>query len=266
MTLQSTAIAFFTAHDDSYIGTEAARGPWSAQHCHAGPVLALIARAIEALHEPDQLLTRLSVDLIAPVPMAGVRVQACRQRGGRSVSTATAEVTDLAGKVCASASAMLIGQRAIGPVPTAGGLPLPRADARHDRFPIRETAHGLPCFSDHVAVMLPSGETADPGPTMIWMKTPAIIEGETPSAFQRLCPLADCGNGISRNAGLDRYSFINADITIVRHRVTDAEWLGSAARSHWQSSGIGLASAELFDDDGPIASVLQTLIVRPASG
>lgn len=131
--------------------------------------------------------------------------------------------------------------------------------------PVARTVHGLPCLSGHVEVALPPGETAAPGPTTIWMRTLPIVAGETPSPFERLCPPADCGNGTSRNAEVDQYSFVNADVTIVRHRVSPAQWLGSSARSYWQPSGVGVAMAELFDEDGPVASVLQTLVVRPVS-
>ena len=254
--------AFFLPEADHFVGTAAARGPWSADYCHAGPVLGLIARAIERCHEPERLLTRLTVELLLPPPLAGLRVQAEPVRNGRTVGLTTATVCGLDGRVCATATGMLIAARDIGTPPTAAFDVPTRAEARPAPFPVRRTVHGLPCFSDHVQVLMPPGETGEPGPTTLWMKAPALIAGETPSPFERLCPLADCGNGTSRNAEVDDYSFVNADITIVRHRVTHAQWLGASARSYWQSSGVGLAQAELFDDDGPVASVLQTLVVR----
>ncbi|MEM7282220.1 MAG: thioesterase family protein, partial [Pseudomonadota bacterium] len=59
-----------------------------------------------------------------------------------------------------------------------------------------------------------------------------------------------------------RYSFVNPDITIVAHRESDSEWLASSARSDWQSTGIGLSTAVIQDEQGPIATVLQTLLIK----
>ncbi len=255
--------AFFETDGDVFVGTAAARGPWSADHCHAGPVIGLIARAMERCQGSERLLTRLTVELIAPPPLAGLRVEARALRVGRTVAHVQATVSGIDDRVCATAVGMLIRPLDIGRPPTAPVVVRRTVDARPAPFPVTRTVHGLPCFSDHVQVLIPETQTTRPGPTTLWMKAPAIVAGETPSSFERLCPLADCGNGTSRNAEVDDYSFVNADLTIVRHRVSNAAWLGSAARSHWQPAGIGLAEAELFDEAGPLATVLQTLVVRP---
>ena len=43
--------------------------------------------------------------------------------------------------------------------------------------------------------------------------------------------------------------------------------MGSRSGSTWQPTGIGLADALLFDDEGPVGRALQTLLLRrpPAS-
>jgi hypothetical protein len=99
----------------------------------------------------------------------------------------------------------------------------------------------------------------------MWMRTVPILAGEVPSPFQRICPLADCGNAVSRNAELGEAHFINPDLTLVLHRDPVGEWLGISARSHWQSTGVGLADALLFDDLGLVGRALQTLLVRAAA-
>jgi hypothetical protein len=96
------------------------------------------------------------------------------------------------------------------------------------------------------------------------MRALAPLPDEQPSPFQRICPLADCGNAFSRHADPDRVQFINADLTIALHRDPVGEWLGSRAVSYWQPSGVGLADALLFDEHGPVGRALQTLLLRPA--
>ena len=86
----------FLRLDDTHVynGLEATRGPWSVDHCHAGPPAGAIARSVEIVAGPDKLLTRLTLDLIRPIPIAGFRVDVEMQREGRKVSTAAATLTD----------------------------------------------------------------------------------------------------------------------------------------------------------------------------
>jgi len=122
--------------------------------------------------------------------------------------------------------------------------------------------HKRPFFTDAVEVAYPPGKRTGSGPAVMWMRTPPIVAGETPTPFQRACPIADCGNGISQNAGFGRASFVNPDLTIALHRLPTSDWLASDAVSHWQPDGIGLAIATLYDREGAIGSALQTLIIR----
>jgi hypothetical protein len=96
------------------------------------------------------------------------------------------------------------------------------------------------------------------------MRTVPLLPDEEPSSVQRICPLADCGNAIGRNAELSDASFINPDLTIVLHREPVGEWFGIQAVSHWQPDGIGMADALLFDTEGAVGRALQTLLIRPA--
>jgi hypothetical protein len=109
----------------------------------------------------------------------------------------------------------------------------------------------------------PKGMSPAPGPKTVWMKTPPLLEGEETSPIQSLCPLADCGNGISWNEAPGRLGFMNTDLTLQVHREPVGEWLASDALSHWQSNGVGMSQAVLFDTEGPVATALQTLVLHP---
>ena len=91
-------------------------------------------------------------------------------------------------------------------------------DAVTGDFPIRKTLHDKPAFNGAgVSVKYPEGQTPEPGPTIAWMKTVPLLQDETPSPFQRICPLADCGNAFSRNAEPSEFNFMNPDLTILLH-------------------------------------------------
>ncbi len=262
MAISSDAPAFFKLDgNQGYVGFDPARGPWSADSCHAGPVTGAIARSLELL-VADKQLVRLSVEILRPVPMEGFYVEAKLSKEGRMVTTATARITNASGKLIATASSLHMFVQSLGEVPSHQQA-MPAKDlAQPGEFPIKRTAHGLPGFSTGIEVLYPPGENDQPGPTSLWMRTLPLIEGEKMSPFQQLCPLADCGNGIARNADATELSFMNPDITIVMHRAPTSEWLGSSAHCHWQSTGVGLAQATLFDTEGAIGSAMQTLLLQ----
>lgn len=255
---------FFRLQDGVYTGNDAARGPWSADACHAGPVTGAIAGVAEQAVR-DKQLVRLTLSFQRPIPMAGFRLEASVDRAGRAASSSSVSLSDLEGRICVRASGTHLATYPPEAFPTAA-IPCPVfAEANKGDFLLKRAAHGLKFFGNSVEVAYPPGETGKPGPSTSWMRTPAIVEGEVPSPFQTLCPIADCGNGISRNSDLTENSFINPDLTVIVFRSPESDWIASRAVSFWEPNGIGMSQATLFDVRGPVGAALQTLIVRPAN-
>ncbi len=253
--------AFFRREGDHFVGNDAARGPWSEHACHAGPVTGVIAGALEALL-PHKQLTRMTVRYLRPVPIAGFTVSASTSFERRVASYTAASLVGSDGKVCAEAEGLHLATTSLDDLPTAN-LPGPSIDeAVSGAFPVKDALHDKPFFGSEVEIAYPPEEDNSPGPTTIWMRTPAIVEGETPSPFQSLCPLADCANGISRNSEFRDVSCVNPDLTIAIHRLPVSGWLASRSVSFWEPTGIGSTNAILFDERGAIGSALQTLVLR----
>ncbi|MDQ3737900.1 MAG: thioesterase family protein [Actinomycetota bacterium] len=256
--------SFFTTDDgELFRPTQHTRGPWDPNACHAGPPTGLIARAAERA-VPDKRLARLNVDLLRPIPFAGFRVVLKVTRSGRAVASTSATLADETGRACATAISLHVATPGGGGEFPDGFEPPVLADAKPGAFPITRLLHGLPGFSgDGVAVRYPRGEHPEPGPTMLWMSTVPLLPDEEPSPFQRICPLADCGNAISRWVDPSEMGFVNADLTIMLHRNPRGEWLGSRATSSWHDDGTALADALLFDEHGSVGRALQTVLLTP---
>jgi hypothetical protein len=255
--------AYFTTDDGVWFrGTGHVRGPWDPNACHAGPPTGLMVRALEAL-VPDKALTRLAVEIARPIPMAGFRVEAEWRKEGRAVTLTVARIRD-DDRVYATAQAMHLREIDL-PTKTAP-FELPDfAAAVPGPFPITDTLHTEQAFPSSIEGRYdPSASIGQGGPTVVWMRNRVpLLEGEEPSGFQRLCPLADSGNGISYNEYLDRVLFVNADLLLSVHRQPEGEWLGAKVVSHWGSNGIGMADAELFDMTGPVGRATQNLLLDP---
>lgn len=254
---------FFTTEDNEWFSpTDHTRGPWHVEHCHAGPPTGLIARAVEQL-APLQRLTRLTVNLHRPIPFSGFRISAGVEKSGRVVTTCHAAIIDQQGKVCANATSLHMTRQPEAKLPTHKRPPANPDDATIGLFPIQQTLHNKPAFNGNgVEVKYPPGHDHRPGPTIAWMKTVPLLLTEVPSPFQRLCPMADCGNAIGRNADPAEVNFMNPDLSIHCHRDPVGEWIGSEVAGYWEPDGIGMADAHLFDASGSIGRAVQTLFLR----
>jgi hypothetical protein len=257
--------SYFTTDDGAwFLPTDHARGPWDPDACHAGPPTGLMARELERL-VPNGRLARVVVELMKPVPMAGFRIQAEVRRPGRSAVATEAEIFD-DDRVYARAFGLHLRVNPETEIPTVHIEAPDFGRSVPGPFPIVETAHGLPGFSGSLEVRYdPSESQGEGGPTTVWMRTVALLPDEEPSGFQRACPLADSGNGISYNAYLDRMTFVNPDLVVALHREPRGEWICSRVRSHWERDGIGLSDAELFDVDGHVGRAVQTILIDPVA-
>lgn len=253
--------SYFTRSDgDWFRPTEYARGPWDEASCHAGPVTALLVRAIEQLVE-DKQLVRITVELLRPVPMSGFAVRASVVRTGRSVSRTNAEVYDDEA-VFAQAVGVHIRTEHLEDVPTPQ-VELPNfGDTVAGPFNA-DTLHDAIWFADGVECRFPSdADVENGGPLTIWMRNRvATLPGEASSPFEKLAPLADCANGVSRNGKLGSFSPLNVDLTMSLVRPPIGDWFGSQSISHWQPNGIGQTDAELFDQHGRVGRAMQSLLL-----
>ena len=242
------------------------RGPWHPDHQHAGPPIALAMRAIERAAAELELdhIGRLTANLLRPVPIGELTVEVGVDDAGRTAAHLAARLL-AAGKEIARFTALA--QRAAELLVPAGlpGHPLPMApasaeDSRPVRFPFLLDSIGYP---DLVETRLATGDFFR-GPCAVWfrMRHP-LVEGETPSAYQRVAVAADSGNGISAILDFDRYTFVNFDLTINLLRRPRGESICIEAQTLLGPEGSGLAESRIYDELGLVGRGTQSLLVRP---
>ena len=111
------------------------------------------------------------------------------------MTTTALTLVDRRGKTIVTARALHIRPQASASLPTTSWDPPSLAVAIPGRFPISGSRHPLPNFTGAgVELRYPPGNGPAGGPTMAWMRTVPLLTDEAPSPFQRICPLADCGN------------------------------------------------------------------------
>lgn len=270
----------FTRAEGTVAATALARGPWSPDALHGGPVAALLAHELQAVESPVPLFpARLTMELHRPVPFGPLRVETTVVRPGRRVRVV--EVTlraDDDGRVLARASLGQVERRAVelpddlehvnGPErrpPAPEQLPripapdAPRADSRahfHSDAVVHRT---------ETALLTSRGRATD------WTRVTAeLFPGEALNRFERVVAAADFGNGLSAVLPFDDYRFLNTDLSVHLFRLPVDDWvcLDAVTRIGLEpgTGSVGQAESALFDRRGRIGRAMQTLLVTESDG
>ena len=267
MTTPPHADAFYVPLGDGrFASTVHTSGPWDPSFQHAGPPSALLTRAVEQEPAPwPATVTRVTVDLLGPVPVAELDLTATVLRSGRSVELVRAELASQ-GRVAARATAWRVRRTALD-LP-----PLPDEDhlAPDDEVPpMPAAATPLPegwggGYLHAMEWRQARGSWAPPGAAAVWgrMRFP-LLPDEEPTGLQRVMAIADSGNGVSYVLPFESWLFLNPDLTVHLAAEPVGEWICLDARTRVDAAGFGLATSRLFDSERFIAAGAQTLYIGP---
>jgi hypothetical protein len=249
------------------VPTDLARGPWDPTALHGGPIAALLARAVEACPDDgaSMAVSRMTVELLRPVPLEPLRAERAVIRPGRKIQLVEATLThEATGTEVARARALRIRTAAVD-LPEdpllAPGPPPPGPDqATLERSEISESH--IAFHNSGAEHRFLAGTWNEAGPVTVWIRLLApVVAGEEPSPLQRVVAAADFANGIARVLPWDDYVFINADLTVHLHRVPRGEWILLDSRSFIGPHGVGMAESVLADTEGRIGRSVQSLLV-----
>lgn len=256
--------ALYEPDGDLWAPTGLTRGPWDPGLQHAGPPAALLARAVEeqSAIDPGQTV-RLSYDILGPVPVAPLRVEARTLRPGRRVelleATLGADGADAplmrltAWRFRAEAVTLTGGAASSDPPPPGpetgheGDFGFWREDvAYHRALDWRFTAGGF----------------GGPGPATTWtrLRVP-LVDGEPVTPLQRLLVMADAASGVSAVLDWNAYLFVNVDLGIHLQRAPTGEWMAMDAVTRLGRDGAGLCTSVLSDRQGRVGVSTQSLLV-----
>lgn len=260
------ADALFSRLDaDQVLPGPPARGPWSPDSLHGGPVAALLGGAAEELLE-DLHPARATIELLRPVPVAPLTVRTALVRPGRKVRLVSAQVSTDDGTVVATATVLGI-RRAEVDVPAATideAPPGPDAVAAALRGSVATTVDYDAFHNVGVEHRFVRGDFEHVGPATDWIRLRVpVVDGAPTTPFQRVLAAADFGNGISRLSDFATTLFINPDLTVHLHRLPAGEWVCLEAVTALEGHGVGLAQSALWDEAGPLGRSLQSLLVEP---
>ena len=277
--MSASGEALFHAEGDLLVPGDFARGPWSPDALHGGPVAAVAARAAEDCEaDPAMQLCRLTLELLRPVPLAPLAVTATMLRPGRKLQVVDVIMAAAAsGDVLARGRAVRVRTHAEGdlagaglpeagaggPVPGGEGAPAP-PEKGEAGFAINDAYRAF--HNAGAELRFVAGEFGAAGPSSVWVRLRVpVVAGEEPSPAQRAAAAADFGNGVSSVLDFAEYQFINPDLTIYLTRPPVDEWVCLEAVTRLGTPGAGLAESLLWDRRGPLGRSVQSLVVERRS-
>jgi hypothetical protein len=250
---------------EKFCATDLVRSTWSAAIQHAGPVSALLVRALErCAARDDTRLSRVAIDLLGPVPADGeLWVRSQVERPGKQIELISAEMLapgpDGQPRPAARASGWRLQQLDTADlVHAAAPLPRPLSEARSRNL----EKDWDPNYVHSLDWRWLTRPLTD-GPGESWISpTVNLVNGETMTPLERLFAVADCANGIGSKLDITKWTFLNNDLVVHVHRVPDGDWIGIRAETNYGPDGIGATVGTLFDQTGAVASIQQSVLVR----
>jgi len=255
--------AFYVADGDTFVSTEWTRGPWDARAQHAGPPAALVGRAFERL-EPDEgfQVARFTMEILRPIPIARLRIDAKPVRTGRRVQYAQAIVTADDVEV-ARASAWRI-RTSVEPMPSTPDETPPFAGPAESPILPPVPVEAPESYFGAMEWRYARGTFTEPGPASVWMRMQkALVEDEPIAPLSRVLAAADSGNGISAVLDFQSHLFINTDLSVHLFRMPEGEWVCIDAQTRQDANGIGVAQSIIWDERHRIGAGAQSLLISP---
>lgn len=245
--------------DDRYRSTPATRGPWSPDHQHAGPPAALLGGALAGALDGGRV-TRITFEILRPVPITELTVSVAVHRPGRRVALAEGSLRDDDGPVLL-ARAWRMREEDVGLPPDRDSTMPPVAESRPAEFFDLPWDEG---YHTSIEVRTSRGDFKEPGDAAVWFRSRLDVTGDAPiTPLQRVLVAADSGNGISARMDPTEWLFVNTDLNVHLREYPRGEWVGLDARTRWGTDGIGLATAVLHGEQGEIGVGSQGLLVQP---
>jgi hypothetical protein len=240
----------------------AAASPWGPTSQHGSPPAALLMRAVERLDTgAERVVGRITLELLGPVPVGELSVEAHVARPGRNLELCEATMYDEErGRAVARAAAWRFPAGVEGPRPESEPPPHRPVDGEEQDTP----AAWSPGYVQAMEWRWVKGAVAEPGPAVVWMRPRVgLVEGEETTPLQALMTCVDSASGASSELHPARWGFQNPELTVHLLRAPVGTWFCLDAETTLGSGSIGLATSTVYDERGLVARSAQALLTLP---
>lgn len=259
-----TDVCLFHRDGAMWLPQPCCAGPWSASALHGGPVAALAVSVAEQLLPGEHLVTsRMTLELVRPVPMQPLETQVRLIKSGRRVNLVDVEIL-ADGRHAALARVQRTSFEPVQLPPLEGtGAELTPPTTRPEDYAPPDPKHRHPDFR-RSAFVGGACEMRTPRPEGIfahgtidaWLHVFADLSPGCPlSPAAAVCAAADCSNALGApEAPGTATRFINADLTVHLVRAPHDRWVHMHPTTVWMDHGIGHTRCALADRLGMLGT------------
>ncbi|MEZ4503686.1 MAG: thioesterase family protein [Dehalococcoidia bacterium] len=250
--------SLFVRDGTRYVPTDFARGPWAPEFLDGGAVAGIVGHVAEASRPGELRLARFTLDLLAPVPVAPLTVEAQVVHAGRRFEIRDVMVRTEDGALVSRASVLNIAHGDTPPFAmpqSESSTPPPAEVVPEFRIPTAQT-----CFQNAVEARMyepPTEERAMAGWARLRMD---VVEGEPRTPTVAALALSDRGNAMTSLSPDMSRAAINADITALFAREPVGDWLGLDGGLRYRGAGRGAGSMLMRDADGVVGLLAVSLL------
>ncbi|MBX9787757.1 MAG: thioesterase family protein [Pirellulales bacterium] len=258
----------FEREGDIWTPQEACIGPWSPELLHGGPVAALCVSVAEAaLDDPEFITTRLSLDLVRPVPKRALEVLVTPLKSGRRVHLIDVQMRE-SGRDVAFARVQRTRSHPIDlpQLDGTGATLAPPPDQPESFAPFDERLaprRPAPFFRLATEMHTPTAlGIFGRGATLAWLRVYAdLLPGVPLSNAAAVCAAADYTNalGAPESPAESQLAFANADLTVHLVRTPASKWVRMQPITIWEQHGLGHTRCDLSDVRGMLGTSAVTL-------
>jgi len=262
----SASASIFERRGDDWFANGIARGPWSPDAQHGGAPCGLAAHLAELHFGEGWQMSRLTVDLLRPVPLGRLQARVDTMEGRSTARAHISLYADDREAVRATVMLQRTGCIELSPqitVPEPAPFPGPEECSESMSFTAARQSTLPQYHGSAIASRVARGDRSQPGPLAAWMRLKLpLVDGVPNSPAVRVAAVADFGSGLSWVLPFDKFLFSNADVSISLLRAPVGEWVGVDAVSRFADCGTGSAVSTLYDEKGYIGTCMQNLVVR----
>jgi hypothetical protein len=244
--------------------TAAAVGPWDPRIVHGAAIAGLFGGQ---LTPTEGTLARITIEILAPVPLAPLVLERSEPAGGSRVQRRQATLS-CDGRTVATATAVVM---------RSNELDLPAAALDHDSpfdpaavppltEPHRRAAETVGHESfDSLCLIRKSLRVEGDERVHHWLRLALpIVEGTELSGVELAVVTADYAqSAVFRHLPLTEWSFRNTELTVHLVRPPSAAWIGARCEAVVDPCGAGFNAADLYDERGRLGRAASAIVVEP---
>jgi Acyl-CoA thioesterase C-terminal domain/Acyl-CoA thioesterase N-terminal domain len=238
-----------------------AAGPWDPTMQHGSAPSALVTWLAEQMPTASPMqISRVTIDLLRPVPVAALTFETEVLREGRKIQLCGIRLL-ANGVVVVRATVLKIRIAALALPPDVVDapidVPLPDQDG------LVEQRNSSSPFVACMTVRAARGGFLTLGPGAVWYRlNRPVVEGADISQVMRAVAASDFSNGTSAVLRFAEWTFLNADLSVSLSRLPVGDWILLDSESWIGPDGAGIAASRLGDIKGYFGRAVQSLVIE----